>query len=183
MSSKDTKDSECPICLQELDEAGQPTHFISCGHKVHYSCMREYAKSNGYAMCPFDRIKMPEFDEKKKPVAPRRRHTRSPERYRREAELSDSDSSSMSRRHRRRRHRRRQRARGRSRSRSRRRTPSLSRSRSRSLSPPLQVERSRSRSVESIERPQPIYIRSKSRSKSRSRSKSIEYIRMVYKIS
>ena len=56
-SSSPNRDKECPICFSELDENNRGLKTLSCGHKVHASCMRKAtdATYSGQAKCPLCR--------------------------------------------------------------------------------------------------------------------------------
>ena len=49
----------CPICNEEEDEKGNPVKEMSCGHKIHISCLIKTAKGMGRdkAECPLCRKK------------------------------------------------------------------------------------------------------------------------------
>ena len=60
--------SECCICCENVDDAGRPVEYISCFHKVHYSCMNLWMKTQKQNMmepcCPICRTALPEYGAK-----------------------------------------------------------------------------------------------------------------------
>ena len=42
---------ECPICLDEFDDARHPATFLNCGHCFHAACINEW-QTAGHSLCP-----------------------------------------------------------------------------------------------------------------------------------
>ena len=57
--------SECCICCENVDDVGRPVEYISCLHKVHYSCMNQWVKTQKENVmepsCPICRTALPEY--------------------------------------------------------------------------------------------------------------------------
>jgi hypothetical protein len=106
------KMSECCICCENVDDAGRPVEYISCFHKVHYSCMNLWVKTQKQNMmepcCPICRTALPEYGAKlPQQIQPRphpqitqndRRHERNDRRRNRARSRNRSISPNHSRR-------------------------------------------------------------------------------------